>query len=110
CHVPSLCREPPTPEPYRLSLHDALPISTSRSCSSWLPCKVIKPGRREEAIQNEQGERIRPGRNAIRCCLTQIPVAPCHCGFGILDRKSTRLNSSHVKTSYAVFCLKQKTC
>src|SRR5436309_5844941 len=25
------------------------------------------------------------------------------------DRKSTRLNSSHVKTSYAVFCLKQKT-
>src|SRR5690606_38151042 len=27
----------------------------------------------------------------------------------ILDRKSTRLNSSHVKTSYAVFCLKKKT-
>src|SRR5690606_39877256 len=25
-----------------------------------------------------------------------------------LDRKSTRLNSSHVKTSYAVFCLKKK--
>src|SRR5690606_20746509 len=27
----------------------------------------------------------------------------------ISDRKSTRLNSSHVKTSYAVFCLKKKT-
>src|SRR5690606_41307585 len=27
---------------------------------------------------------------------------------GILDRKSTRLNSSHVKISYAVFCLKKK--
>src|SRR5690606_40804085 len=26
-----------------------------------------------------------------------------------LDRKSTRLNSSHVKTSYAVFCLKKST-
>src|SRR5690606_16835190 len=25
-----------------------------------------------------------------------------------IDRKSTRLNSSHVKTSYAVFCLKKK--
>src|SRR5690349_8137105 len=25
------------------------------------------------------------------------------------DRKSTRLNSSHVETSYAVFCLKKKT-
>src|SRR5690606_40131726 len=29
-------------------------------------------------------------------------------GFGE-DRKSTRLNSSHVKISYAVFCLKKKT-
>src|SRR5690625_2780495 len=26
------------------------------------------------------------------------------------DRKSTRLNSSHVAISYAVFCLKKKTC
>src|SRR3989442_6765008 len=26
-------------------------------------------------------------------------------GVGIRDRKSTRLNSSHVRTSYAVFCL-----
>src|SRR5690606_15052851 len=33
-------------------------------------------------------------------------------GYGtkrmVEDRKSTRLNSSHVKTSYAVFCLKKK--
>src|SRR5207249_7700608 len=29
-------------------------------------------------------------------------------GIGILDRKSTRLNSSHVSISYAVFCLKKK--
>src|SRR5438445_3111993 len=30
--------------------------------------------------------------------------------FGLLiDRKSTRLNSSHANTSYAVFCLKKKT-
>src|SRR5690606_41341621 len=28
-------------------------------------------------------------------------------GEGIKDRKSTRLNSSHVKSSYAVFCLKK---
>src|SRR5690606_41441885 len=27
----------------------------------------------------------------------------------VADRKSTRLNSSHVKISYAVFCLKKKT-
>src|SRR5574340_1600581 len=29
-------------------------------------------------------------------------------GGGHADRKSTRLNSSHQKTSYAVFCLKKK--
>src|SRR5690606_39525969 len=29
-------------------------------------------------------------------------------GAEALDRKSTRLNSSHVKISYAVFCLKKK--
>src|SRR5438874_7832036 len=28
--------------------------------------------------------------------------------FGVKDRKSTRLNSSHVEISYAVFCLKKK--
>src|SRR2546426_8643325 len=28
--------------------------------------------------------------------------------FGFLDRKSTRLNSSHLVISYAVFCLKKK--
>src|SRR5690606_41980855 len=31
-----------------------------------------------------------------------------HCDHLIQDRKSTRLNSSHVKISYAVFCLKKK--
>src|SRR5690606_39781085 len=31
-----------------------------------------------------------------------------HHGIHELDRKSTRLNSSHVKISYAVFCLKKK--
>src|SRR3712207_8706237 len=29
--------------------------------------------------------------------------------LGALDRKSTRLNSSHANISYAVFCLKKKT-
>src|SRR5207249_5253344 len=49
---------------------------------------------------------------------TQSPLAPIDLGArrepgallapGILDRKSTRLNSSHVSISYAVFCLKKK--
>src|SRR5690606_42127609 len=35
-------------------------------------------------------------------------AAPSSCLLA-QDRKSTRLNSSHVKISYAVFCLKKKT-
>src|SRR5260221_8943648 len=37
---------------------------------------------------------------------------PGHAGImlaGVLDRKSTRLNSSHTVISYAVFCLKKKS-
>src|SRR5690606_41467856 len=38
------------------------------------------------------------------------PSIDCSCcGTKVRDRKSTRLNSSHVKISYAVFCLKKKT-
>src|SRR5215469_18140298 len=33
---------------------------------------------------------------------------PCLDPARLLDRKSTRLNSSHVEISYAVFCLKKK--
>src|SRR5258707_9664524 len=37
------------------------------------------------------------------------PVFGTLAGADLLDRKSTRLNSSHANISYAVFCLKKKT-
>src|SRR3712207_8667128 len=37
-----------------------------------------------------------------------VVVAVALVGAGELDRKSTRLNSSHANISYAVFCLKKK--
>src|SRR5690625_6074785 len=40
--------------------------------------------------------------------LQMVRVGIFH-GEGYRDRKSTRLNSSHVAISYAVFCLKEKT-
>src|SRR5690606_2094937 len=40
---------------------------------------------------------------AIRSIIPKVDTVPPH-----KDRKSTRLNSSHVKISYAVFCLKKK--
>src|SRR3989442_7215489 len=33
---------------------------------------------------------------------------PARIALAVIDRKSTRLNSSHVRISYAVFCLKKK--
>src|SRR5207247_5226420 len=49
--------------------------------------------------------------NGLRTFLrdaTAITVAAARAGLGPLDRKSTRLNSSHEWISYAVFCLKKK--
>src|SRR5437773_8004466 len=46
-----------------------------------------------------RGRRRGPGRPRIRVASEQC-TAP--------DRKSTRLNSSHITISYAVFCLKKK--
>src|SRR5690606_41430170 len=43
---------------------------------------------------------------AARAGVAGLPAG--HAGVRHLDRKSTRLNSSHVKISYAVFCLKKK--
>src|SRR5574340_1318125 len=65
-----------------------------------------------------------PGLQAAPLLLPFVPFAPLALPFGFgfnepkrasivptmhsLDRKSTRLNSSHQKISYAVFCLKKK--
>src|SRR5256885_12042287 len=38
----------------------------------------------------------------------EIPGDPPSGNYGAPDRKSTRLNSSHLVISYAVFCLKKK--
>src|SRR5690554_5372639 len=51
----------------------------------------------------------RPKQHLSHVIAGQVPaenMAQIQCG--LLDRKSTRLNSSHVRISYAVFCLKKK--
>src|SRR5690606_31072159 len=55
---------------------------------------VAAPERTELVRWSALGQRIRTTRQALKA--------------GLADRKSTRLNSSHVKISYAVFCLKKK--
>src|SRR5436853_2678072 len=71
----------PTTEIYTLSLHDALPIYSESESSAIL--KFI----------DENGT---------------IEGAPFNSPVLVKDRKSTRLNSSHLGISYAVFCLKKK--
>src|SRR3712207_8582775 len=82
-----------TTEIYTLSLHDALPIYSSRSC------RVGWSRRRRTHPRRSRWPTVRAWR-ARRATHT-----PCWPGS---DRKSTRLNSSHANISYAVFCLKKK--
>src|SRR5260221_10761381 len=75
-----------TTEIYTLSLHDALPISPLRAERGLVcviaACPICGPWRRLPQHRERHGPKI--------------------------DRKSTRLNSSHTVISYAVFCLKKK--
>src|SRR5215471_4036051 len=49
-----------------------------------------------------------PARGEVRAQSYRLQYPPGRNFFTRLDRKSTRLNSSHVEISYAVFCLKKK--
>src|SRR5690606_41684283 len=95
-----------TPEIYTLSLHDALPISRRRV--------DLCRGRRDRGTDLRRHGRRRvprtPADGRGRATGGDRSADP-EGGSGPLrdqDRKSTRLNSSHVKISYAVFCLKKK--
>src|SRR5690349_12209752 len=74
-------------ELYTLSLHDALPIF-AMSLPSW------------RLLPRADHANHSPARN--------ISAPPQRRPRSSSDRKSTRLNSSHVEISYAVFCLKKK--
>src|SRR5690349_24142703 len=78
--------DPATTEIYTLSLHDALPISMfdGRLTTSLAYFDIAQ---KNTSVTNSEFFRLQ--------------------SLG-LDRKSTRLNSSHVEISYAVFCLKKK--
>src|SRR5207249_12200626 len=68
---------------YPLSLHDALPIF----------------------------EYSPPSQGSTNANVPNVPPTERkNSSIAARDRKSTRLNSSHVSISYAVFCLKKKNC
>src|SRR3712207_9097082 len=87
-----------TTEIYTLSLHDALPICAAATARS-ADCRRAAPGPRVHARPAGRGRGLLPFR--------PLPVRQDG-RAGNIDRKSTRLNSSHANISYAVFCLKKK--
>src|SRR3712207_8812748 len=91
-----------TTEIYTLSLHDALPISLVVDAHA----VVVRVGHGDLLLGDEASEslwRSLPLSYCVRGRKSQVAGTPW------LDRKSTRLNSSHANISYAVFCLKKKT-
>src|SRR3712207_6985189 len=52
--------------------------------------------------------RPAPHATVVRAAVLGLEFRPASYVFGGVDRKSTRLNSSHANISYAVFCLKKK--
>src|SRR5437773_4905724 len=85
-HITIILINPPPTKTYTLSLHDALPIS-------------------HHHVREHDGEAFPhvgspPQQQPYE---HHDPDAPRD-----RDRKSTRLNSSHITISYAVFCLKKK--
>src|SRR5207253_11272709 len=52
--------------------------------------------------------RLHPPRTVTRRYLSRAWMGHAFLPLAVRDRKSTRLNSSHVAISYAVFCLKKK--
>src|SRR5262245_64591006 len=88
-HCSFLFTNPATTDIYTLSLHDALPISLHEL---------------RRALDLRCGDQIRGTARIVG-----TPSPPVLHLESDLDRKSTRLNSSHLGISYAVFCLKKKS-
>src|SRR5690606_40580075 len=109
--APALCRVGAAPSLLRaLSLHDALPIFSAGFGVFHLGTMQQLSQHPDTLVLGHRGfsgggvENTIEGLEAaaqVKADLVEIDV--------MQDRKSTRLNSSHVKISYAVFCLKKNT-
>src|SRR3712207_8196073 len=87
-----------TTEIYTLSLHDALPIYSAEGTLSHVGADAL-------VLDDGPHQMLIPYRAVLRYAgLGRFSAAEP----STVDRKSTRLNSSHANITYAVFCLKKK--
>src|SRR5207248_8951175 len=96
-------QRPPT-DTSPLPLHDALPISMDSArirCAALVGAKPAK----EALPRSEEVLPVTMSAPPVSAILGADQRARCS---SAIDRKSTRLNSSHRTISYAVFCLKKK--
>src|SRR5690242_21628228 len=89
--------DPATTEIYTLSLHDALPISVH----GFSPALSAQRRHGEQRLLRRIEQHLLKNWSLLWGYALRLT--------GDRDRKSTRLNSSHMSISYAVFCLKKKT-
>src|SRR3712207_7968623 len=90
-----------TSEIYTLSLHNALPIFLGRLVER----RAAQERRHELPLRDRLASehRLEDVRGGLLPARELRPDA-----LYVVDRKSTRLNSSHANISYAAFCLKKK--
>src|SRR5690606_41305264 len=103
----TITRRPPTPPPFPCttlfrSRQAALSAPRRRAAEGGIPAW------HETAVRHHIGEERSPIFIASDAPTELDDIASCARLVPEEDRKSTRLNSSHVKISYAVFCLKKK--
>src|SRR5206468_11029294 len=86
---------------YTLSLHDALPIFDALD-------RIVRQHdfHIESKCLVDRPSAARPPEEGIDELAAVVPIQEARRQH--IDRKSTRLNSSHDQISYAVFCLKKK--
>src|SRR5690606_40052609 len=92
----------PPPCTHALSLHDALPIFALGL--GQIERRTVGLADHRDRVDHERGQQ----EHEVPVVLLRGDDPRGGHGPGVEDRKSTRLNSSHVKISYAVFCLKKK--
>src|SRR5699024_12232759 len=107
---PEYLRHTTQPSTLPPSLHDALPIFLYTSGTTGTPKGAVLTHGSVVGSAGAQVEHFQTGQDDVYLGVMPLNhVGGLTCTVtDVIDRKSTRLNSSHVSISYAVFCLKKK--